>query len=512
MAVGSEATVRALQGPSTEVVNLNGRTLMPGFIEPHVHLPLTIQSQLAVPCGSEEPLLPVSTVISRLKAAVGTLPPGQWVVGTNFDPSRSSPLFQDLTANDLDGVSTTIPVFVLNASTHIAYVNHKALEAANITSSTPNPPGGEIVKGPDGQPTGQLNEASAINLVGALIPPPPNAATLIPATAANVIQQWASTGVTTSTDIALGLGSNVTSDIALYRALAADPNGPLRFRCYLTGIMVNATNTPVQPNQGDDRLKFIGVKFTGDGSTQGFTAALTQPYINNATNFGLLSFPNAANMTETVRPFYDRGWQISIHANGDAALDQALDTYQTLQTGNPNPAARRLRVEHFTVSRPDQLERVVSLGVLPSMTAGHPYFWGQVFFQNILGADRSMRIHPCASLKARNIRFSFHSDSPVTQVNPLRYVQTEATRVPQLIPPAILGPEQRITVDDALRAVTLDAAYAVFFEDKVGSLEVGKLADFVVLANNPRTVDPSTIASIKVLETYRDGKRVFQAP
>jgi len=219
-----------------------------------------------------------------------------------------------------------------------------------------------------------------------------------------------------------------------------------------------------------------------------------------------------------MRPFYERRWQLAAHANGDAALDQVLNAYQEISKGDPKRRERRLRIEHFTVTPPQNLakilDRVVELGVTPGMTAGHLYFWGQVFDQKILGAERAGKIHPSKSLTKRNIRFAYNSDSPVTKVEPLRYVQTEVTREPQWTPtqnpPFALGADERISVDEALRAVTLDAAYQGFFDNKVGSLEVGKLADFVILDCNPKAVKPSTIASIQVLETYLEGKIAYR--
>ncbi len=278
-------------------------------------------------------------------------------------------------------------------------------------------------------------------------------------------------------------------------------------RSYLAFLALTpGAPTPVQPFEGDDKLKFIGIKFTLDGSTQGFTAALKIPYLNTSES-GTLNFPSTTNLIATARPFFDQGWQISCHANGDRAVDQALDVYQSLLANTTDKIARRLRIEHFTVTEESQLDRVKQLGLTISMTIGHVFFWGQVFDQVVLGPQRAQRIDPAGSLKSRGVRYSFHSDSTVTSVNPLRYIQNAVTRVPQLNPPSVLGADQAITIDDGLRAETLDAAYQLFIDDKVGSLEVGKYADMIILDRNPRTVSPDQLTQIKITDVFLAGKR-----
>jgi predicted amidohydrolase YtcJ len=543
----------AWRGPDTELVALHRpTTLLPGFVEPHTHLTLTIQSQLSVPCGSQKPNVPITTVLARLqaaaKAAEDSKDPNPWVVGTDFDPSRSDPLFASLDAETLDKVSKTIPILVMNASTHIAYVNTAAMAKAKppITADTTTP---GVVKDTTKyhKPTGQLNEVPAMRLVSDQIPTASKA--VLEERAACVIQQWAAAGVTTSTEIALGIATTVKSDLDLYNTLLKK-NGPIRFRVYVPYNLVTpdadgnlrtlpSTGDKSPPivfkrNEGDDRFKVLGVKFVTDGSTQGFTAAVTQPYLDpgqpplghpplNPEGWkGTSNFPSNTTPTllEAMRTFYKPGWQLAAHANGDDALEQVLQVYETLKKEDSNLPNRRLRIEHFTVTNsaqtPSQLEqvmdRVYALGVTPGMTAGHLYYWGQVFYESILGPKRANQIHPSNSLYEKGIRFAYHSDSPVTKVEPLRYVQTEATRVTQLpLPgyPNILGEGERISVEDALSAVTLDAAYQVFFDDKVGSLQVGKLADFVVLDSNPLD-NSSTIADIQVLATYLGGELVYK--
>jgi predicted amidohydrolase YtcJ len=209
-----------------------------------------------------------------------------------------------------------------------------------------------------------------------------------------------------------------------------------------------------------------------------------------------------------MKSFFDQGWQISSHSNGDKAIDQALNSYAKLLTGNSKPQERRLRIEHFTVNSESQVKKAVKLGVIPSFTIGHVNYWGAAFNNHIIGSERAARIDPAGDFKRLGGKFTLHSDSPVSNVGPLNYVSEEVTRLWQLPPQKVLGPTQAVSVDDAIRAITIDAAYQIFADNIVGSLEVGKQADLVVLEKNPRKTPPAEIRNIKVNGTWIDGKQV----
>jgi len=171
--------------------------------------------------------------------------------------------------------------------------------------------------------------------------------------------------------------------------------------------------------------------------------------------------------------YFDQGWQISSHSNGDRAIDQALKSYAKLLAGNTKPQDRRLRIEHFTVNNPAQVQQAVKLGVVPSFTIGHVNYWGSAFYNQLIG-DRASRIDPAADFKRAGGKFTLHSDTPVSNVGPLNYITESVTRLWQLPPQKALGLDQAITVDDAIRAITIDAAYQIFADKLIGSLEVGK--------------------------------------
>lgn len=514
LAVGDATEIlKAHSGEVTQMVNLKGRTLMPGFVEPHVHISLTsITENLTLNLSNFSlPYDTVDSILAKLRAYKDTLPEGSWILAFGVDPSRTVPVMTELTADILDKVSTTNPIFVVNQSGHIAYVNHKALEMAGITDTTPDPGnGGVYVRDSRGKLTGKLIEPPAYKAFAASMKPPSEQA--IVEAYMKTVRNMSATGITTSSEIAMGAVLPLEQEHAMVEEFTHQPNFPLRIRGYLWGVTLPQGFSSLKPGQGDDMFRMIGVKYIADGSTQGLTAALNQPYAYppGTKNRGNLDWEDD-KLLGVSKPLFDQGWQISVHANGDRAVDQALNLYDRLLEGETNPEARRPRIEHFTVTNESQVERAKRLGVAPSMTIGHVGFWGEVFHNHILGHERGERIDPAGSLAKSGVRFSFHSDSPVSPYGPLRYISTGSSRLWQKPPPRVLGPKQRLAVDQAIKAVTLDAAYAMFLEDRVGSLEAGKWADLVILEQNPRTTDVDQISAIKVLETWLNGEQVFVA-
>lgn len=514
LAVGEAADImKAHTGESTKMVDLKGRTLMPGFVEPHVHISLTaITDHLALNLSNFSlPYDTLDSILGKLKAHKSTLPEGSWIIAFGVDPSRTSPPMAELTADLLDKVSTTNPIFVVNQSGHIAYVNHKALEIAGVTDSTPDPGnGGVYVKDSKGRLTGKLVEPPAYAAFSEKMTHPSGDAFV--EAYSKTVQAIASKGVTTSAEIALGAVMPLEKEHAFVEEISHQPHFPIRVRGYLWGVSLPEGFSDLEPGEGDDLFKVIGVKYISDGSTQGLTAALNEPYNYPAgtKDRGALDWEDA-KLYSVGKPLFDKGWQLSVHANGDRAIDQTLNLYSRLLEGDTDPAARRLRIEHFTVTSEEQVERVAQLGVAPSMTIGHVGFWGEVFHNHVLGHRRAERIDPTGSLSKRGVRFSLHSDSPVSPIGPLRYISTASSRLWQKPPRSVLGADQRLSVDKAIKAVTLDAAYAMFIEDRAGSLEPGKWADLVVLEQNPRTTPADKIGDIKVAETWLAGKPVFMA-
>lgn len=511
VAVGSkDAVTKEWQSSSTKVIDLKGQTLMPGFVEPHVHIIATSVfeglglnlSNFTLPYDTKE------TLTQKMKAALKDVPAGGWLFGFGVDPSRTTPFMAELNADDLDKVSKDVPIFIVNQSGHIGYVNHKALEIAGVTDKTPNPAGGGVfVKDAKGRLTGKLVEPPSYLPFMAKMPAPTEAQLL--GAIQGTMNKIASKGVTTASEMSVGANFGVDKEAAIYKSIFAKNASPIRVRAYLFSESMPTGKTSIKPNEGDDQLRFIGVKYISDGSTQGLTAALNKPYTypKNSQWSGALDYKDS-EIYASAKAYFDQGWQISTHANGDKAIDQTLTTYSKLLANNPKPQDRRLRIEHFTINNESQVKKAVQLGVVPSFTIGHVDYWGAAFNNEIVGAERAKRIDPAGDFKRAGAKFTLHSDTPVSPVGPLNYISEEVTRLWQLPPQKALGPDQAVSVDDAIRAITIDAAYQIFADNIVGSLEVGKQADLVVLEKNPRTTPPADIRNIKVIGTYVDGKPV----
>jgi predicted amidohydrolase YtcJ len=285
---------------------------------------------------------------------------------------------------------------------------------------------------------------------------------------------------------------------------------PVRVRGYMYSSAYPSTNNSYKPGQGDDTFKLIGIKIVGDGSNQGLTGAMSRPYDYPAgtSNTGTLNFTEQ-ELYNIAKPRFDEGWQISIHSNGDKSIEQTLNVYQKLVT-KPADTKARLRIEHFTVPTEAQIQKAAKLGVVPGFTIGHTDYWGEAFHNHLLGAERADRIDPSASLIKNGMRFAYHSDSPVSPIHPLKYASEGASRLWQASPQKVLNTNQKISINNALKAITIDAAYQLKMDDKVGSIEVGKYADFAIVDKNPMKTDAYKIRDIQVNETWVNGQQVFK--
>lgn len=287
----------------------------------------------------------------------------------------------------------------------------------------------------------------------------------------------------------------------------------MRVRAY---ERINAEQTTVaEPENGDDIFRIGGVKIWADGSPFVGNIWLNRPYLDTDLTINRMGLPkgNTGSMNyepdqllETLVTHAARGWQLSTHVQGERAADVVLDCYEQAIRAHPK-SDHRFRLEHCATLRDDQIERAMKLGVVCSFFPNHLYYWGEPIADAMFGPDVAARYMPFGSAAQAGMRFSLHCDAPMTDPDPLQCAQIAVTRQTQN--GRVIGPEQCVDIDQALKAVTINAAYQLFMDDRVGSIEVGKYADFVILEQNPRKVDPATLGNISVLGTWLGGRQVW---
>ena len=514
VAVGTEAKVRAAAGPDARRVDRPDATILPGFIEPHAHL---LPSALFGPWADVGPFRfpTVDGALGHL-ATLAVAPPASaaddWVLVRQFDPSlQEGP--DELTTAELDPISSTRPVVVLNASLHFAYVNQVALDRAGISADTPDLPGSPYGRHPDGRPNGVLLGQPA--MISVLAHRPGMGDVDLVAGALAVVRRANSVGITTICDQGTGgvLGGN---DLDVYAALAATGALTARLRYSLFDLRADDWDgRGVAPGDGDALVRATGWKIVSDGSNQGRSGRQRDPYLSRAgwpDDHRGVAYVEPDQLAAKVARRAGEGWQVVVHANGDAAIDSALDAFAALGDGASGAAHRRHRIEHCSILHDDQVERLAALGVSPSFLIGHVGWWGRAFRDDLLGPERTDLLDRTGACERAGIRWTVHSDELVTPMGPLRCIGQAVSRRLSAEPETILAPDERVTVEAAIRAMTADAAWQCHSDHEVGTLEVGKRADLVVLAEDPRRVDPDALADLEVLETWFDGEPAFTAP
>ena len=505
--VGSTRDIVGLAGNGTKTVNLRGNTMLPGFIDAHSHFASVGTAKLFQADLQSPPVGPVEDIddlVAALKLKVDSTPSGEWVRGRGYDQTLLAEQ-RHPTTQDLDRASVDHPIWAGHANGHMGVANSAALELAGIDKDTPNPPGGVIVKDPaTGEPTGLLEE-TAQSLVTSLIPP--YTAEQKAEAAKAGVALYTAAGVTTS--VIAGGNASSFRDLQEWRS---DGLLPIRFTQMHSGNLPTfAQQGGMLPGFGNEWIK-IGPygESVYDGSIQGYTGYLQEPYHKLPPELpaDYRGYPtySKAELFKRVRELYEQGHHIAIHANGDQAIEDLLDAYEAAQDEFGKRDVR-WRIEHAQMTTADQLVRMKDLGVSPSFFVSHTYYWGDVHRDIFMGPERAARISPLASATKLGIRYSVHLDSPVVPMSPLQAVWSATTRLTRS--GKVLGPDERVSARQALKAVTIDAAWQNFEEDIKGSIEVGKLADFVVVKDNPLTVEPVAIKDIEVLETIVDGEPVY---
>ena len=496
-AVGPDSEVLPLTGPQTRRIDLGGKTVLPGFYDAHGHFPSSGISAVHYANCNSPPMGPVeriADILDLLRARASTTPRGRWVVGRGYDDTLLAE-GRHPTRIDLDRATGDHPVCIHHVSGHLLAANSLALEAAGIDRTTPDPEGGVIRRdSKTGEPDGVLEE-TALSLVRGLAPPLRDDEWLQGLD--HAVEEFARRGVTTA--VIAGCDSTAVS-----RLLGAIDSGRLPIRV----VSMTGKGSP-RTEPGSNFLRLGAVKMFHDGSIQGYTGYLSEPYhvpFEGDANYRGYPAMKREELTRLVTTLHKADLRIAIHGNGDAAIDDILYAVAEAQAEHPR-ADPRLIVIHAQMTRPDQLDRMLELGVTPSFYVAHTHYWGDRHRDIFIGPERASRISPAATATSKGLRFSIHLDTPVVPMNPMLLVWSAVNR--QSTSGAIIGPKERISASAALRAVTLDAAWQIHQEDNRGSIEVGKLADLVVLAENPLE-HPERIREIAVDRTLVGGRTIYR--
>lgn len=494
--VGDDAEIREYVGSRTQVVDLAGRALVPGFNDAHCHPMHYGRSLSQIDCRPQV-VRRVDQITAAIQQETERHEPGQWIQGRGYDDSWLEPNFA-ITRLDLDPVSPYHPVCLTRACGHVIVVNSQALAQAGIDRNTADPPGGQIDRDQAGEPTGVLRE-TAMELVYSQIPPDS------PAEAELYIKQAAlkylAAGITSVHDAMVEIPS-----YGAYLRLHQAKSLPLRVTMMVEEDVFDFLSLAgLASGFGDDWLRVGPLKILLDGGIGARTAAMSEPYANDPGNRGIL-WMEQPELNALVQRAFDSGFQVATHAIGDRAIESALTAYEQVLTGSPRPD-HRFRIEHLSLPLGDQIERVANLGIFINSQPIFVKEAGDAYLAN-LGEVKAHLALPFKRLLDAHIPLAGSSDSPVSCFAPMQGIQTAVTRC--TANGVVLGPDQRLSLEEALRMFTLGGACASGEQNIKGTITEGKLADMVVLSQDPFQTHPDELGSIEIDMTILNGQIVYR--
>lgn len=499
-AVGSLAECEKI-APQAEMIDLKGRCLMPSFIDPHGHIVMNGQMTMCAYLGECECFDDIITVlkdyIKKHKITAKNA-----MMGFGYDHN----FLKEYAHPDkrvLDQVSTDIPIMIMHVSAHLACVNSAALKLIGVDENTPQPEGGLIarIKGTN-EPSGYLEESGLIafsSSIGKMMKKD------ILGMFTKMQKVYLENGVTTVQD-----GASTKNDINMLKIMG------------MLGLLkVDVVAYPIMPNGGyelmakdgkkykdyKNHLKIGGYKLVLDGSPQGRSAWMTEPYLGGEEGYCGYPWMKDQEVDKYVLQAVKEGKQLLAHCNGDAASEQYLNAYDKALQLTGNKTDLRPVMIHCQTVRNDQLDRMAKMGMIASIFVGHVWYWGDVHMINF-GEERGNHISPAKAAIDRGLSINFHQDTPITKPKMMHSVWCAVNRLSRC--GKVVGDKQKISVFDAVKAVTIGAAYEYFEEDSKGSIKVGKRADLVILDKSPFDVEPMAIKDLVVLETIKDGKTIYK--
>ena len=510
LAAGTLADISTFKGETTEAFDLNGRTMLPGFVDSHGHVVMggiqALSANLLAPPDGD--VTDIASLQATLKAwaekNAATVDKVKMIIGFGYDNAQLAEL-RHPTREDLDAVSTEVPIVIVHQSGHLGVANSKALELAGITASTENPEGGVIQRTSDGTPNGVLEEYAFFNVLIPLL------GTLGPeglsAFAEAGADLWMRYGYTTAQD-----GRSSGAVVEALKAVDAEKGLPVDVIAYPDVLEAKGYIAQHVSRDYEGKVRVGGCKLTIDGSPQGFTALRDRPYYDPVGDYppGYAGYASVTmeKVQDAVNWCYENGIQIITHANGEGASDMLIVAIGAAQKKYGDPGNRPVLI-HGQFLREDQVDSYKRLGVFMSLFPMHTFYWGDWHRDHTVGPVNADNISPTGWVRERGMKFGSHHDAPVAFPDSMRILSATVTR--RTRSGDILGPSQRVDVMTALKAMTIWPAWQQFEENDKGSIEVGKLADFVLLSEDPTAIDPEKLAGIKIEGTVKGGNLVYDA-
>ena len=498
VAIGSNREVRRLAGSLTKKIDLGGQVVTPGFIDAHAH-PLTAGKGHLTSLDAD--LRSIKAIQDMIREKAEQTPPGLVVSAFKYDDTKTSE-GRKINRYDLDAAAPNHPVIMWHRGGHSVYVNSMALEMVGYTRETPDPEGGKIVRDPEtGEPTGELLETAYGPLDNLNTNAKPSGKEDDQEAVKLISSLMNKAGITSVTEAYGSPQSLVTYQDACR-------SGKLSLRIYSligTSRVDKMIDAGMRTGFGDEWVRIGGMKITCDGSISERTARLSEPYIGRPDDYGIIRNDEEDLFKNSLRA-HKADWQIAIHANGDVAIEKALNVFERLQAEYPRKDPR-FRIEHATVVNDHLIQRMKKLNVVPNPFSTYVYFHGEKMKE--YGAERVENMFAVRSFLDAGLKVTQTSDYVPGPFEPMMAIQSSVTRTD--MKGNVWGPGQKITVEEAIKVGTLHGAYASFEENIKGSLEVGKLSDLVVLGADPRKTDPFDIINIPVERTMVGGKWVFES-
>ncbi len=497
IATGADDVVRAAAGPGATVIDLKGRTATPGLNDAHCH-PMGVGHALADVAAGNPPCESVAAIVAAFQDRAASTPAGQWIVGRGYDQGRLSDQ-RHPTRDDLDQASASHPIFLLRACHHIAVANSEALRLAGIGPDTPDPAGGTIDRDAHGRPTGVLRETAMLPIQQVMGPPSQEKIAASLQLAGNA---FLASGITSVTEAVV----RRPEEVRAYQDLRE--NGKLALRTSLMMIIEDTldsmTALGIHTGFGDPMLRIGPAKLFSDGSIGGHTAMMRKPYEGTADTRGLW-MQDPAEMKQAIRRAHDAGFQVGVHAIGDAAIDLILDAYEEAQRANPRPDPRH-RIEHCSIVDIDTIRRIKKLGVVPIPGTSFLYYFRESYVNN-LGMDRIRLAYAMKTYAHEGVVAAASSDAPVVSLSASVGLGMMMDRVD--IGGVPVWPEESVGLEEAVRAYTVNGAYASHEESIKGTLKPGMLADVAIFETDLESLSPREISSVRVDHTILGGEIVY---